>query len=54
MATLTFRLNQNLYLRDPQHTDLGQKIIRKSVDMIDKLGFEQFTFKKLADEIEST
>ncbi|MCU0418572.1 MAG: TetR/AcrR family transcriptional regulator [Cyclobacteriaceae bacterium] len=54
MATLTFRLNQNLYLRDPQHTDLGQKIIRKSVEMIDKLGFEHFTFKKLADEIEST
>jgi hypothetical protein len=54
MANLTFKLNQGLYLRDPQHTELGQKIIRKSVELIDDLGFEQFTFKKLAEEIEST
>lgn len=41
-------------MRDPQHTLLGQNIISKSVEMIDRLGFEQFTFKKLAEEIEST
>ncbi|MBY0435163.1 MAG: TetR/AcrR family transcriptional regulator [Cyclobacteriaceae bacterium] len=54
MAVLTFKLNDKLYLRDPQNTQLGQKIISKSVEMIDQLGFEQFTFKKLAEEIEST
>jgi hypothetical protein len=54
MPTLTFKLNEKLYLRDPQHTQLGQKMIRASVEMIDRLGFEQFTFKKLAEEIEST
>jgi AcrR family transcriptional regulator len=54
MPTLTFKLNQHLYLRDPQHTLLGQKIIHNSVELIDKLGFEQFTFKKLAEEIDST
>lgn len=54
MPTLTFKLNPHLYLRDPQHTELGQKIIRASVTLIDKLGFEQFTFKKLAEEIDST
>ena len=54
MAVLAFKLNEHLYLRDPQRTDLGQQIISKSVDLIDKLGFEQFTFKKLAVEIEST
>lgn len=51
---LTFRLNQNLFLRDPQSTALGQSIISKSVEMIEDLGFENFTFKKLADEIGST
>jgi len=54
MPTLIFKLNSHLYLRDPQNTLLGQKIIESSVDLIDRLGFEQFTFKKLAEEIHST
>ena len=54
MATLSFRLNEHLYVRDPQHTSLGQNIINKGVDLIDQLGFEHFTFKKLAEEIGST
>jgi AcrR family transcriptional regulator len=54
MTSLSFKLNEKLYLRDPQHTELGQKIIRESIGLIDSLGFEQFTFKKLAEAIEST
>ena len=54
MAILTFKLNKNLFLRDPQSSDLGQKIIETSIKMIDELGFEQFTFRKLAEQIEST
>ncbi len=54
MALLTIKLNENLYLRDPQNTELGQKILQESVKMIDQLGFELFTFKKLAEEIGST
>ncbi len=54
MTTLSFKLNEKLYLRDPQHTELGQKIIRESIGLISSLGFEHFTFKKLAEEIDST
>ncbi|CAN5466418.1 TetR/AcrR family transcriptional regulator [soil metagenome] len=54
MAVLSFKLNEHLYLRDPQHTELGQNIIKNSVNLIDQLGFEHFTFKKLAEEIEAT
>ncbi|MEO5978390.1 MAG: TetR/AcrR family transcriptional regulator [Chryseolinea sp.] len=54
MAILTFKLNDNLFVRDPQNTGLGRNIISKSVEMIMDLGFEQFTFKKLAEEINST
>ncbi len=54
MALLTLKLNENLYIRDPQNTELGQKILQQSVKMIDQLGFELFTFKKLAKEIGST
>lgn len=54
MSQLTFKLNEKLYVRDPQSTQLGQKIIQKSIEMIDSLGFEHFTFKKLAAEVHST
>jgi len=54
MARLQFQLNQHLFLRDPQETTLGRKIIEHSIDLIDRVGFEQFTFKKLAVQIAST
>lgn len=54
MATLQLLMNSNLYLRDPQDTELGRKIVRESIMMIDDLGFEEFTFKKLAHKIQST
>jgi AcrR family transcriptional regulator len=54
MTSLSFKLNEKLYVRDPQHTELGQKIIEHSIKLIDSLGFEHFTFKKLADAIGST
>ena len=54
MTTLSFKLNEKLYVRDPQHTELGRKISDQSIKLIDKLGFEQFTFKKLAESINST
>ncbi|MBS2097146.1 TetR/AcrR family transcriptional regulator [Carboxylicivirga linearis] len=47
-------LNPKLYLRDPQETPLGQKIIKNSILLIDEIGFESFTFKKLAGKIKST
>lgn len=54
MTILSFRLSENLYLRDPQATELGQSIISRGIKLFDKLGFEEFTFKKLALEIGST
>lgn len=47
-------LNDGLYLKEPQDSKLGRKIIKHSILMIDKFGFESFTFKKLAEEINST
>ncbi|WP_373710232.1 TetR/AcrR family transcriptional regulator [Kaistella sp.] len=48
------KMNEGLYLRNPEDTDLGRKILKHSVELIYKLGFEAFTFKKLAEEIGST
>jgi AcrR family transcriptional regulator len=41
-------------LRNPQATQLGQRIIEGSIFLIDELGFEQFTFKKLAQSVGTT
>ena len=51
---IKFKLNESLYNRDPQDTDLGRKIIKHSIELMDEIGFEAFTFKKLAHRISST
>lgn len=51
---IKFKLNDSLYCKDPQETDLGRKILSQSIVLIDRVGFESFTFRKLAKEIEST
>jgi AcrR family transcriptional regulator len=47
-------LNEGLYLKEPQDSKLGRKIIQYSIILIDEFGFEAFTFKKLAGKINST
>jgi len=42
------------YIKDPESSNLGKRIISGSIDLLDKMGFEKFTFKKLADFIQST
>lgn len=53
-VAIKMKLNEKLYLRDPQETKLGRNIIQHSILMIDQMGFEDFTFKKLAERIDST
>jgi AcrR family transcriptional regulator len=51
---LKIAMNEALFLRNPESSELGKKIIKHSIELIDKSGFESFTFKKLAEEIHST
>lgn len=51
---LQIKMNPDLYLRDPESSKLGQNILRHSISLISKLGFEDFTFKKLAAEVSTT
>ena len=51
---VSFHLNQSIYLRDPESTEIGRHIVKSAIDLIYKLGFEHFTFKKLAVEIHTT
>lgn len=54
MIYIQIELSDKLYLRNPLHTKLGKKIIEQGIILIDELGFERFTFKKLAEKIGST
>lgn len=47
-------LNPKLFIKNPEETDIGKNIIKSSIDMINHIGYEQFTFKKLALEINTT
>ncbi len=51
---LQIKMNQSLYLRDPEQSELGRNIIKHSIQLIEKAGFESFTFKKLAEAIGTT
>lgn len=51
---LQIKMNEKLFLRNPEHTGLGKKIILHSIQLIHKNGFESFTFKKLAEDIGTT
>ncbi len=51
---LQISMNEALYLRNPESSDLGKSIIKHSVEMIYAQGIETFTFKKLAAEIGTT
>jgi AcrR family transcriptional regulator len=48
------KMNEKLFVRNPEQTMLGRKIIQHSILLIQENGFESFTFKKLAEEIGST
>lgn len=53
LQTIKIAINEKIYLKDPESSDLGRRIIEHSILMIDEMGFESFTFKKLGNKIGS-
>lgn len=51
---LGIHLNERMYLKNPESSDLGRSIVSLGIDLIDELGFEAFTFRKLAQKIGTT
>ena len=47
-------MNEKLFLRNPEESALGKKMVKHGLILINKLGFEEFTFKKLSIEISTT
>ncbi len=54
LRQIQIRVNDNIYVKDPETSDLGKKIIQESIQMIDDMGLEHFTFRKLAERLGTT
>jgi AcrR family transcriptional regulator len=52
--SIELNINEKLYLRDPQRSEVGRRILRHSILLMDEIGLESFTFKKLAEHAETT
>jgi AcrR family transcriptional regulator len=52
-SNIKITVPEKIFLKDPETSKLGKKIIEKSIFLIDEIGFEKFTFKKLGNEIAS-
>jgi len=50
---IQIKVSRELFLKNPDSSELGQKIVSSSIELIIELGFEAFTFKKLGEIIES-
>lgn len=53
LSTIKIQVNENLYNKDPETSELGKKIIEYSIELIHEIGVEAFTFKKLGAAIKS-
>lgn len=54
LPAIKIEVNQFIYLKDPESTELGRSIIECALKMIDEMGMEHFTFRKLALELNTT
>ncbi len=52
--SILIKIDSKIFAKDPFSSELGKNIIFHSIHLIDELGFEAFTFKKLAEKIDCT
>nr|WP_315150559.1 TetR/AcrR family transcriptional regulator [uncultured Flavobacterium sp.] len=53
LSNIKIQINSKLFVKDPETSALGKKIIQESILLIDEIGFDHFTFKKLGEKIGS-
>lgn len=54
LSNLRISIPNSVFIKDPESSELGKKIIENSIRLIDEMGIEAFTFKKLGEAIGST
>ena len=53
LSVLKISVTDKVFIKDPETSDLGKRIIEHSIVLINEIGFESFTFKKLGNKINS-
>lgn len=53
LSNIRIEVPVSIYNKDPQSSNLGKRIITGSINLIEEIGFESFTFKKLGVAIDS-
>lgn len=45
------QIDEQLYLKDPHSSEIGHRILEQGIQLMDDIGFESFTFRKLAQRL---
>ncbi|SOU86294.1 TetR/AcrR family transcriptional regulator [Tenacibaculum dicentrarchi] len=53
LSNIKIEIPVGIYIKDPETSDLGKRIIENSIKLIEDIGFENFNFKKLGKLIGS-
>jgi len=53
LSNFKISIEESIYNKDPESSELGKRIITQSIELIDEIGYEAFTFKKLGMRIGS-
>ncbi len=53
LSNLKISVQETIYNKDPESSNLGRRILEHSIDLLNEIGFEAFTFKKLGEKIGS-
>ena len=53
LSNVKIIISDKIFVKDPETSALGKKIINESIMLIDDIGFENFNFKKLGEKIGS-
>ncbi|WP_445732880.1 TetR/AcrR family transcriptional regulator [Mariniflexile sp.] len=53
LSNLKISVPEKIYIKDPESSELGKRIVEHSILLIDDIGFDAFTFKKLGEKIGS-
>lgn len=51
---IKLQVDEKLFVKDPDSSELGRRILEHGVLLMDEIGFEAFTFRKLAQRIGTT
>lgn len=51
---IKIEVNKSIFLKDPDSSELGRRILSESILLMNEIGFEAFNFKKLGSRIGAT